>query len=185
MKQRRNNNKLKHFVGNQIRAHRVLCINHNNENCGVVPIYEALKMAEESGLDLVQINNDTKNPTCKILDYNKFRYDLSKKEKLAKKKQRESAIKVKEIKFRPTTDENDLQTKAKHAKEFLDDGNKVKVTIVFRGREMSYRDIGTDTLYKFFDMIEIAQFENEPSMSGRNLSAILCKKKEEKSAACL
>lgn len=184
MKKHRNN-KLNHFVGRQIRAHRVLCINHNNENCGVIPISDALKMAEDNGLDLVQINNDVKNPTCKILDYNKFRYDLSKKEKLAKKKQRESIIKIKEIKFRPTTDENDLRIKAKHAREFLDDGNKVKITIVFRGREMSYRDIGMDTLNKFIDMIEVAQFEHDPSMNGRNLSAILSKKKEDKSAAHL
>ena len=175
---RNKNNNSKYFVGRQIRASRVLCIDQNNTNCGVISLSDALDLANKNGLDLVQISNGSKDkmPTCKILDYSKFKYDLSKKEKLAKKKQRESAVKIKEIKFRPSTGENDLRIKAKQASAFLEDGHRVKVTIVFRGREMSHRQIGEDTLQQFVDMLSNVEFESKPSMNGRNMVAILAKK---------
>lgn len=182
MLNKRNNrnsfNREKYFVNHFIRAKKVRCIS-DNENYGVIQIDDALKLANDAGLDLVQISNGNDGiPTCKILNYSKFKYEQSKKEKLAKKKQRENTIKVKEIKFRPSTDDNDLKTKAKRAQEFLDDGNKLKVTIVFKGRELNYKEIAQETLNKFVNFLDGYEFENAPSLSGKFLTVILFKKVE-------
>jgi len=173
------NNKPAHYIGRQIRASHVLCINHENENCGVIPISDALKIAESSGLDLVQISSDKgKTPTCKILDYSKFKYEQSKKDKLLKKKQRELANKIKEIKLRPTTGEHDLLTKATHAADFISEGCKVKVTIVFKGREMTHRELGKETMEQFISLIPDANVEAPLSMVGRLMTIVLAKKKD-------
>ena len=157
-----------HYVGRQIRASHVLCIDEKDNNCGIIPIEKALDMAAKSGLDLVQINSANNNsPTCKILNYDKFKYELQKKEKLAKKKQRESIIKIKEIKFRPSTDTNDLRVKAKQAQKFLDDGDRLKITIVFKGRELSYRENGEKTLNEFLSMLTNVQVDGQSSLVGK------------------
>lgn len=168
----KNNNKVngKFFVGRQIRASQVLLINDQNENLGVVGLDIALQKAYDVGLDLVQVSFDNNKPTCKIIDFGKFKYEQSKKEKLAKKKQREGEIRIKEIKFRPTTDLNDLKIKAKKAKDFLLDGDKVKVTIVFRGRELSHKEVADDTLKSFLSFLPEADIISEPLLNGKNLS---------------
>jgi translation initiation factor IF-3 len=171
-----------HLINRNIKSPQVLCIDADNMNRGLISINEALLLAESSGLDLVQISSGKDVPTCKILDYSKFKYEIQKKDKAAKKKQRENAVKVKEIKFRPTTGENDLKIKAKQAQAFIDDGDKLKVTITFKGREMSHREVGHEALTKFLAMLTNASIEESPSMYGRNLSATVVKK-QDKSAA--
>lgn len=167
----------RYVFGRYIREQNVFCIDHNDVNHGLLDTRDALRMAQEAGLELVIVSQgkNGKPSTCKILDLGKYKFEQEKREKLAKKKQRENAIKIKEVKFRPVTDENDLQTKAKQLKEFVDDGNKLKVTVIFRGREMAHREIGLDIMNKFASMIS-AKFEQEPSMTGRNLNAVLIKK---------
>ncbi len=169
----------KHFVGRSIRAHEVRCIDAEG-NHSVLSTLKALALAEQQGLDLVQISNGSRDeiPTCKILDYSKFKYEQSKKDKAVKKKQRENSVKIKEIKFRPSTGENDLKTKAKHAQEFMDEGHRIKVTIVFKGRELAYKDVARDTLDMFVGFLSDAVYEHEPSISGRFMSVMIAKKAE-------
>lgn len=161
---------------------RVLLIDENNVNCGFVPLRTAIDRAESLGLDLVQMSDGShdKGPTCKILDFSKFKYDLSKKERLAKKKQRLSVSKVKEIKFRPSTDINDLTTKAKQASAFVDDGHKVKITIVFKRHEFMQRENAKNLISKFVDIAGNIKLISVPSMTGRNLSVMADKAQEEK-----
>lgn len=168
----------KHFVNSRIRAREVRCIDDEG-NHNIMDTAKAIVLAEQRQLDLVQISTGRDEiPTCKIMDYSKFKYEQSKKEKAAKKKQRENSVKIKEIKFRPSTGDHDLQTKAKHAQEFLNEGNKLKVTVVFRGRELAYKDIGKETLDKFIGFLNQASYECAPSMSGRFMSAMIIKKAE-------
>lgn len=172
-----------HNVGRNIRSPQVLCIDAENTNRGLMLTSEALALAESCGLDLVQISSGKEEtPICKIIDYSKFKYEQSKKDKAAKKKQRENSIKVKELKFRPTTGDNDLKIKAKQAQGFIDDGDKLKVTITFKGREMSHREVGLITLEKFISMLSDASIEENPSMSGRHLSAMIVKKQDKNAA---
>lgn len=175
-----NNKNLGYFINRQIRSPKVLLIDSENKNRGVVPIYDALNAALEVGLDLVQINapNAQNNvPTCKILDFGKFKYEQSKKEKAAKKKQKESIIKIKEIKFRPNTDDNDLKTKARQAQEFLNEGCQIKISIVFKGREINYVDIGKDTLRYFMELVPEMTLISEPIVTGKQLTVTVAKSK--------
>lgn len=168
------------FANGSIRASKVRCIDQNNENVGIISTTQAQKLADDLGLDLVQINRVKRDeaPTCKIIDYGKYKYDLSKKQKQQERKQRESAIKIKEIKFKPNTDEHDLETKARQASKFISKGCRVKVSMKFKGREMSHTDLG---FYKIEDFLEIVRevsqadvkFLDEPQMSGKVLSATL------------
>jgi translation initiation factor IF-3 len=164
----------RYFVNFQIRAAHVLCIDHVGVNRGVIPIREALGLATASGLDLVQIGfaQNGNPPTCKILDYSKFKYEQSKKDRLSKKKQRESLTEIKEIKFRPSTAENDLRIKAKQAQKFLDDGDKVKITVMFHGRELAHKDIAYNTLRTFLSFVS-GRLISEPSLNGRDLVVML------------
>lgn len=172
----RNKNNQYFFVGHKIRASKVLLIDENNKNCGVVSLQEALKRAERAGLDLVQVNELRDKPTCKLLDFGKFRYEQSKKDKLAKKKQRESVVKIKEIKLRPSTDSNDIKIKAKKACQFLNEGHKIKLTIIFRGRELSHKSLGEEVLNEFLSYISDGQLESSPSLTGKQLIAFIQKK---------
>jgi translation initiation factor IF-3 len=166
---------IRYFINRQIRANQVLCIDHTGANRGVISFFDALKIAEQNELDLVQIGFPPNGqvPTVKILDFGKFKYEQSKKEKQAKKKQRESAIEVKEIKLRPSTAENDLRIKAKQAQEFLENGDKVKINVQFHGREMSHQEIGLSTLNIFISYVPNGQLANPPSLNGKDLVAIL------------
>lgn len=166
----------KYVYGRFIKDPKVFVIDHENNNIGLIDTRDALEMAKAVNLDLVMISQgkDNKPGTCKILDLGKYKYDQEKRDKVAKKKQRDNAVKIKEVKFRPGTDDNDLRTKARQLQEFVDDGNRVKVTIMFKGREMAHRNIGAEQIDKFASMMS-AKRDAEPIMSGRNMTAILSK----------
>ncbi len=143
---------------------------------GVLPLAEALKKAKDSGLDLVEVAANAKPPVCRLMDYGKYRYEQSKKAQEAKKRQ--TVIQVKEIKMRPRTDVHDLNVKRKKIVKFLNQGNKVKVTVTFRGREIVHPEIGFEMLKKIAnEMAEIAAVEHMPNMEGRAMSMILAPRK--------
>lgn len=169
-------------VNRGIRAPNVLCINKNNENIGVIPTNKAIKLAEDDGLDLVQVSmTKDKIPTCKIIDYGKYKYEQSKKQKLNEKKQRESIIKCKQIQFRPNTSENDLQIKAKKAADFLNEGCHVKVCVLFKGREQTHSSIVYERFNTFLRIVNdhnlldghLAKMIDGPKMESKSLSAQL------------
>ena len=165
-------NKSKFFYINyQIRAKKVLLIDAENNKIGIVSINDALQKAKDSSLDLVQFSNE-ENPLCKIINYSKFKYDLSKKEKLAKKKQKESAIKIKEIKFRPSTSIGDLKVKANNAIKNLEDGYRIKIIVAFKGRELAHKELGHTALNTFISLIPNFSLLEDPVMSGKFLTVI-------------
>lgn len=170
-------------VNREIRAPKVRVIGHTGEQVGIISLYEALAMAEEQGLDLVEIVPGSNPPVCKVMNFGKFRYDQSKREKESKKTQHQ--MKVKEIKFKPNIDVHDLDTKTRHAREFLEDGNKVKITCTFRGREMMHPEIGEKHIQKMCEELEdVSMMESPPKMMGRMLLVVLApgaKKKKETS----
>jgi translation initiation factor IF-3 len=134
-----------------------------------VPSEEGIKLAEEEGLDLVEISPDAKPPVCKVMDYGKYMYEIRKKEKDSKKKQH--VIVVKEIRLRPRTEDHDLEFKIKHARKFLEQKNKVKFTVMFRGREMAYKEFGEELLDRVAENLEdIAKIEAEKKLEGRRLT---------------
>ncbi len=139
---------------------------------GVIPTIEALRIAREAGLDLVEISPTAAPPVCKILDYGKYKYELKKKAQEAKKKQ--IVVKVKEVKMRPVTDEHDFQFKLRHIKRFLEEGDKVKVTVVFKGREVVYTDQGRAVMKRIAEEVkETAKIESSPTMEGKNMYMIV------------
>jgi translation initiation factor IF-3 len=159
-------------INRQIRALKVRVIGSDGKQVGLLPIKEALAIAEQEGLDLVEISPNAEPPVCKVIDYGKFRYDQTKREKESKKAQ--VVIKVKEIKLKPNIDEHDFQTKLRQARQFIEKGNKVKVTCLFRGREMAYPEIGEKVVQRFCEgMDDIAQLESPVKMMGRMLLAML------------
>lgn len=139
-------------------------------------------MAEKVDMDLVQISKQGEQiPICKIIDYGKYKYELSKRTKEQAKKQRESQVKTKEIKFRPTSGTNDLRTKAKKASKFMNDGCRVKVAIQFRGREMAHQDVAQDRFLEFLELLDCnVDMLNEPTMNGRSMVALLAPSKKQK-----
>ena len=137
---------------------------------------EAMRLADEAGVDLVKIAPSAKPPVCKIIDYGKYRYEQTRKEKEAKKKQK--VIEIKEVRFSPNIDTNDLNTKAASARKFLEKGNKVKVSMRFRGREMAHIDSSKHVLTDFAESLsDIAVIEKEPKLEGRTMSMFLTEKK--------
>jgi translation initiation factor IF-3 len=139
-------------------------------------LVEALDIAAKAGLDLVEVAPNSSPPVCRIMDYGKFRYQQSKKQQVAKKSQ--SVIQVKEIRIRPKTDEHDLQVKIKHIKKFLSQNDKVKITMMFRGREIAYTDLGRkimDDIQK--ELVEISVIDQHPRLEGRNMVMIVSPKK--------
>jgi translation initiation factor IF-3 len=159
-------------VNREIRAPRVRVISHTGEQIGIMALYEALAKADEVGLDLVEIVPTSNPPVCKIINYGKFRYDQTKREKESKKAQHQ--VKVKEVKLKPNIDEHDLQTKLRHARKFLEEGNKVKLTCTFRGREMMHTEIGEKIVRRFCDDLEdIATAEAPGKIMGRTLNIVL------------
>ncbi len=171
-------------VNREIRAPKVRLISSSGEQIGVVPLYEALAKAEQEGLDLVEISPGSVPPVCKVIDYGKFRYDQTKREKESKKAQHQ--VKIKEIKLKPNIDDHDLQTKARHARDFLTKGNKVKVTCVFRGREMARPEIGQKLVNAFCEeLADVAASEGPAKMFGKMLTVVLApgaKKKRDASS---
>jgi len=153
----------------------VRVIGANGEPLGVIPVSEALALAEQQQLDLVEVSPTAVPPVCRIMDYGKFKYQQSKKLQEAKKKQ--VHVQLKEVKLRPKTDEHDLQFKIKHVRRFLEEGNKAKVTLVFRGREITHMDIGRALIDRFAaEILDIAVIENQPRVEGRNLYMIVAPK---------
>ena len=145
------------------------------ENVGVVPIRQAIIMAEEANLDLVEISPDAKPPVCKILDYGKFKFQEQKKAAEARKKQK--VIEIKEIKMRPMIDDHDYDVKMKAIRRFFEEGDKVKITLRFRGREMAHQELGQQLLDRVKkDTVEIAKVESEPRFEGRQIVMVLAPK---------
>jgi translation initiation factor IF-3 len=152
-------------------------IDENGAQVGVVPTNQALEIATSRGLDLVEVAANVRPPVCRIMDYGKYLYEQSKKVKAAKKKQH--TIQLKELRFRPKTEEHDYNFKLNHIKEFLADGFKVKIAIVFRGREMVHKELGYKILDRLIvDLKEIAEMEGSSKQEGRNLSAMFLAKKK-------
>jgi translation initiation factor IF-3 len=164
-----------HRINHRIEARDVRLIGANGENVGVVPIRQALAMAEEANLDLVEISPDAKPPVAKILDYGKFKYQEQKKAAEARKKQK--VIEIKEIKMRPMIDDHDYDVKMKAIKRFFEEGDKVKITLRFRGREMAHQELGHKLLSRVkVDTTEIAKVESEPRFEGRQIVMVLSPK---------
>lgn len=159
-------------INREIRVREVQLIGEDGQNRGVVAIFDALAMAEEAGLDLVEIAPNSVPPVCKILDYGKFKYQSQKKAAEARKNQK--TVEVKEIKMRPNIDSHDYEVKMKAMKRFFEEGDKVKVTLRFRGREMAHQDLGLKLLFKVRDEVtEFAKVEMDPSLEGRQMIMIL------------
>lgn len=172
------------LINDQIRAKEVRLIDAEGTQVGVVSIKEALAAAEEAGLDLINISPNAAPPVCRIADYGKYRYDQQKREKEAKKKQ--STMEVKEMRLGIFTEDHDLETKAKLVAKFLDGGDKVKVSMRFRGREMGYTAKGEETMLEFAKMVsEFGNVEKKPVLEGRNMSMTIAPKtaKEKEKAA--
>ncbi|CAM3969558.1 translation initiation factor IF-3 [Shewanella sp. Isolate8] len=149
----------------------------DGETIGIVSLREAQELADEAGVDLVEISPNAEPPVCRIMDYGKYLFDKAKAQKEQKKKQKQ--IQVKEIKFRPGTDENDYQVKLRNLKRFLEDGDKAKVTLRFRGREMAHQSLGMNLLNRIKDdLAEIAIVEAFPKMEGRQAVMVLAPKKK-------
>lgn len=139
---------------------------------GIVPTSEAMQKARELGLDLVEVAPNSRPPVCRIMDYGKFKYELSKKDRAAKKKQQ--ATQLKEMRYRPKIDEHDYQFKTKHVRSFLESGNKVKAFVLFRGREMAHIEFGRTILDRLAEeMADIANLDMEPKMEGNHMTMIL------------
>lgn len=164
------------MINEQIRDREVRLIGEDGQQLGIVSGREALRMAEEAGLDLVKIAPTAKPPVCKIVDYGKFRYEQTRKEKEAKKKQK--TIEVKEIRLSPNIDKNDLNTKINAARKFLTKGDRVKITLRFRGREMAHMANSKHILDDFAESVaDIAVVEKAPKVEGRSMTMFLTEKK--------
>ncbi|MDD3965976.1 MAG: translation initiation factor IF-3 [Candidatus Neomarinimicrobiota bacterium] len=163
-------------VNDAIRAPEVRLISEDGRQIGIVSIREALSEAEKSGLDLVEISPNAVPPVCKIIDYGKYNYEQQKREKINKKKQH--VITVKEVRFRPHTDTHDIETKVRKIREFIEGGDRVKLSVMFRGREMAHQEIGMETIQKVIALLEdVARIEKAPLQEGRFITAYLAAKK--------
>jgi translation initiation factor IF-3 len=159
-------------INEQIRVDKVRLIDADGNQAGIVSIREALAAADEAGLDLVEISPGAEPPVCKILDYGKYKYEMQKKANEARKKQK--VIDTKEIKLRPGIDEHDYQVKLRAARRFLEEGDKVKVTLRFRGREMAHQDLGMEVLKRMKgELIDIGKMELEPRLEGRQMMMVI------------
>jgi translation initiation factor IF-3 len=155
-------------INDRIRSPEIRLIGADGENVGVVTPARAMQMAEEAGLDLVEISPTAEPPVCKIMDFGKFKYETQKREAEARKKQK--IIEIKEIKFRPGTDTHDYDVKMRSVFKFLEEGDKVKVTLRFRGREMAHQDLGLELLKRVeADVAEVGKIESFPRLEGRQM----------------
>lgn len=160
----------------QIKAKEIQLIGDNGEKVGIISLEEALQKAEEKDLDLVLVSPNANPPVCKIMNYGKYKFEQAKKEKEAKKKQK--TFELKEIRITPNIEQHDFEFKVKNARKFIEDGNKVKITVRFRGREVNYAKLGEDNLNKFIDALsDIAVSEKKPVLEGKNMFIILTKNK--------
>lgn len=163
------------MINEQIRDKEIRLIGENGEQLGIMSARDAMKMAKEAELDLVKIAPAAKPPVCKIIDYGKYRYEQARKEKEAKKKQK--TIEVKEVRLSPNIDVNDLNTKVGAARKFIEKGNKVKVTLRFRGREMAHMQSSKHILDDFAEQLkDVASVDKPPKIEGRNMTMFLTEK---------
>lgn len=159
-------------VNRQIRISPVRVIDVEGEQLGIMPVEQALATAEERGLDLVEVAPNARPPVCRIMDYGKFRYEEARKARQARKKQHN--VQVKEVKFRPGIESHDFEFKIRHARRFLEEGNKVRATMMFRGRQMAHPELGREVLSRVAEAVEdVGKVESDPSMEGRNMTMIL------------
>jgi translation initiation factor IF-3 len=164
------------FINEQIRDKEVRVIGEDGEQLGIMSAKEALKLAEEAGVDLVKIAPTAKPPVCKIVDYGKFKYEQTRKEKEAKKKQK--VVEIKEIRLSPNIDTNDLNTKINAAKKFISKGDRVKVTLRFRGREMAHMNTSKHILDDFAQALaDVAVVDKAPKVEGRSMTMFLAEKR--------
>ena len=169
--------KLDHQLNEEIRDKEIRLIGADGAQLGIMSAAEANEMAEEQGLDLVKISPNATPPVCKIMDYSKFCYDQKKREKDAKKNQK--VVEIKEIRMSPSIDTNDFNTKAKNAMKFLKEGNRVKVSVRFRGREMAHTNLGEKLLIEFAEACsELSTMEKNPKLEGRFMGMFLAPKKQ-------
>ncbi|MCA8969836.1 MAG: translation initiation factor IF-3 [Planctomycetes bacterium] len=161
-----------HRVNEQIRLSPVFVIDDENEQLGEMDTREALALARERGLDLVEVAANQRPPVCRIMDYGKFKYEAKKKAVASKKKQHQ--VVLKEVRLRPKTATGDLMVKVERARKFLEAGDKVQVTCLFRGREMAHQEVGLDVMRRFYEQLEdIAKIEREPRLEGRRMNMIV------------
>lgn len=159
-------------VNRQIRISPVRVIDPDGVQLGIMPIEEALAAAEERGLDLVEVAPNARPPVCRIMDYGKYKYEEARKARLARKKQHQ--VQVKEVKFRPGIEAHDFEFKVRHARRFLQEGDKVKATMMFRGRQVAHPELGREVLDRVAQAVEdVGKVEIEPTMEGRNMTMIL------------
>jgi len=162
-------------INRNIRAKEVRVIDPDGNQIGVIPTYKAIAVANDFGLDLVEVSPNANPPVCKIMDYGRYKYEQTKKKQEAKKKQ--ATFQLKEIKLRPKTDEHDLKTKINHIKKFIERKDKVKVTVIFRGREITLSQLGRDLLERVAqETEEIASVEQHPKFEGRTMIMVLSPK---------
>lgn len=175
-------NKDEHRINERIRVPQVRLIDEKGTQVGVVPTFEALSMARERGLDLMEVSPNAQPPVCKICDYGKFKYEKKKQEHKAKKKQ--TVIKVKEIQLRPQTEEHDLEYKFRNVRTFLEEGDKAKISIMFRGREITYVDQGFKMMKQLIELVkDIALVEAPPKLEGKKLIMVLAPGAPKKASA--
>jgi translation initiation factor IF-3 len=159
-------------VNNQIRISPVRVIDPEGNQVGILPIEKALETAEELGLDLVEVAPMARPPVCRIMDYGKFRYEEQRKAREARKKQHR--VDLKEVKLRPSIEDHDFDFKARHARRFLEEGNKVKVTMMFRGRQMAHPEIGRQVLDRMVaEIADVGKVESAPAMEARSMTMVL------------
>ncbi|WP_052303910.1 translation initiation factor IF-3 [Desulfofundulus kuznetsovii] len=164
-------------VNEEIRAREVRVVDPSGNQLGIMPVREALRLAEERQLDLVEIAPQAKPPVCRLMDYGKYKYEQSKREKEAKKRQR--IINIKEVKLRPSIEEHDFQVKARNAARFLKEGDKVKATIMFRGREIMHTQLGHQLLLRLAEQVkDLSIIERQPKLEGKNMVMILAPRQD-------
>ena len=163
-------------MNEQIRIPQLRVVDEEGEQLGILDRNEALDIARERGLDLVEVAPNARPPVCRIMDYGKFKYEESKKAKRAKQKQHQQRVKT--VKFRPKTEEHDYAFKKKHIVEFLEEGSKVKVVVMFRGREMAYVQLGQRIIERLLeDLQDVAMLDDDPKLEGRNLTLMVSPRK--------
>jgi translation initiation factor IF-3 len=163
-------------MNNMIRVPEIRCIDEDGEQMGIIRTRDALVRAHETGLDLVEINATAKPPVCRIMDHGKFKYEQDKKKKEQKKKQ--TVVKLKEVKFHVNVGDHDYETKLRHAFEFLEEGNRVKFSLMFRGRENAHRELGFELMKRIVaDISEVATVEQSARLQGRNIFMMVIPKK--------
>ena len=173
-----NNNK-EVYINEKIRAKEVMVIGPNGEKLGIKPIKDALTLAEYAGFDLVLISPNANPQVCKIMDYNKFKYENKKRQKENLKKQRENNLEIKEYRLSVTIDVHDFNTRLNNSSKYLEKGHKIKVSIRFKGREMAHQELGKNVLLRFADALnEISVIEQKPTLDGRVMTMVLAPKKE-------